>query len=74
MVDGQKKKDGWLDGQKTYMKRWMVGWIKKQMDGWMDMKKRWMVAWKKKLKKLMDGGWIKKNKKIDGQLDGYKHI
>ena len=40
----------------------MVGWIKnKKMDGWMDkknMKKIWMV------------GWIKKQKKIDGWLDG----
>ena len=25
-----RKKDGWLDGQKKYMKKiWMVGWIKK---------------------------------------------
>ena len=25
------------------MKKWMVGWIKKQMDGWMDEKK--MDGW-----------------------------
>ena len=31
--------DGWMDGQKKiYEKRWMVGWIKKQIDGWMDIK------------------------------------
>ena len=32
-----RKKDGWLDGQKKYMKK-MDGWMdKKQMDGWMDI-------------------------------------
>ena len=40
----EKKMDGWMDGQKKYMKKiWMVGWIKKwkkMMDGgWMDRKK-----------------------------------
>ena len=40
-----KKIDGWSDGYKKYMKKWMD---KKQMDvGWMDRKKgkkRWMVG------------------------------
>ena len=41
----------------------MVGWMdRKNMDGWMD---------KKNEKKLMDGGWIEKNEKIDGWLDGW---
>ena len=29
------KIDGWLNGYKKYMKKWMVGWIKN----------RWMVGW-----------------------------
>ena len=47
-----RKKDGWLDGQKKiYEKRWMVGWIKN----------RWMVGWiyKKRIKKRWMVGWIK---------------
>ena len=40
-----KKIDGWLDGQKTIMKkierqnRWMVGWIK-QIYGWLEGQKK----------------------------------
>ena len=40
-IDGwwmERKKykiDGWLNGYKKYMKKWMVGWIKN----------RWMVEW-----------------------------
>ena len=68
MVDGQKKIDGWSDRQKKYMKKidgwmdkkymkkWVVGWKKKQMDGWMERKKRWMVGWIKKITEK--NGWL----------------
>ena len=54
----EKKMDGWMDGQKKYMKKiWMVGWIKKLMDGG---------------KQLMDGGWIEKNEKNRWWMDGWR--
>ena len=31
---------GWIE--KNIWKKWMVGWIKKQMDGWMDKKNGWL--------------------------------
>ena len=47
-----RKKDGWLDEQKKYLKKiWMVGWIKKMDGWWMDRKK----------KKQMDGRMDRKN-------------
>ena len=31
---------GWIERIEKYMKkRWMVGWIKKQMNGWLDGQK-----------------------------------
>ena len=38
-----RKKDGWLDGQKKYMKKNMDGWMDKKMN-----KNRWMVDGQKK--------------------------
>ena len=39
---------GWMDEEKKYMKKWMVGQIK--IDGWLDgQKKRWMVGWIKNI-------------------------
>ena len=37
-IEKNEKIDGWY-GQKKYMKKWMVGWIKN----------RWMVGWIKKI-------------------------
>ena len=42
----EEKIDGWLDGSKKYMKKWIFGWIKN----------RWMVGWIEKRKKK--DGWL----------------
>ena len=47
--------DGWLDGQKKYMKK-MDGWMDKKIDGWLDGSK--------KNEKKMDG-WMDKKYMIN---------
>ena len=34
-IEKKEKIDGWLDGQKKYMKK-MDGWMDKKIDGWLD--------------------------------------